>query len=121
MPSLTEYLERIGLEVQDRGYTDATGTIRSITKDEMLARGLWRRALGYEKEVKNTDGTMTHRVYPPDPKAQQFIFERREGKIIIAPEQDNQAKLLQDMSDVAKNSSNDIAQKVVDDSDSDTN
>ncbi len=120
MPSLTEYLTSIGSETHDASYVDDTGTIRIITKDERLAREVWKRALGYEENVDNGNGSMTHRVYPPDARAQTFIFERREGKVVTAPEPDRTGNLLDNVSDVARHNANSMARKAVDDSDNPT-
>ena len=66
--------------------------------------------------TENGDGTSSHRVIPPDPKAQQFIFERREGKF-VTPQSGKAASLLEKITDIAKNRANTFAQKAVDDSD----
>lgn len=114
MKRLSKYLEQIGHEIHDASYVDETGTIRPITRDEALAREIWKRALGYEQEVTNADGTVTHRVHSPDPKAQQFIFERREGKF-ITPIEERSITLLEKVSEIAKDRLNEVAKEVVDD------
>ena len=111
---LSDYLESIGKEIHDTTHTDASGTMRPITKDEALAREVWKRALGHEKETTNIDGVIQHRVYDPDPKMQQFIFERREGKM-VTPQEEKTAKLLDKVSEVAKNQVNAAAEQIVDD------
>ena len=114
--TLTDYLEKIGRETHDTGYIDATGTVRPIIKDETLARLIWRQALGYEEEIKNIDGTCSHRTYSPDPKMQQFLIERREGKN-VEPQEDRSASLLDKISELAKAQANAMAEKSVDDRD----
>lgn len=114
MRRLSDFLKMIGQEIHDRSYVDAEGTIRVITKDEQLAREVWKRALGYEEEVTNDDKTVTHRVFRPDPKAQQFIFERLEGKF-IEPQEEKGISLLDRISELAKSKSNEIAKQVIDD------
>jgi len=108
---LSDYLKTIGQEVHETSYVDATGTLRPITKDEALAREVWKRALGCEEEIKNEDGTATHRVFAPDPKAQQFIFERREGKIVILPDEGS-ITLLEKISELTKTRLNKIAEDI---------
>lgn len=120
MKRLVQYLEEIGQEIHDTAYVDADGALRPITKDEQLAREIWRRALGYEKEVKSSDGTATHRIFEPDAKAQQFIFERREGKYTI-PQEDTSMPLLERISEIAKINLNKIAEQSVDDRSIDNN
>ena len=116
MPKLSDYLKSIGLELHDRGYVDDEGTTRPITKDEQLAREVWRRALGHEQEIENTDGSVSHRVFPPDPKAQAFIFERREGKVII-PLDDGGATLLDKIAELTKSKLNKVAEEAASDRD----
>lgn len=111
---LTEYLETIGHEIHDRGHVDADGTIRPITKDEQLAREVWRCALGDEQETVNEDGSVSHRIFPPDKKMQQFIFERREGKI-VTPQEEQSITLLERISELARSQINAAADNVVED------
>ncbi len=73
---------------------------------------MWNQALGHEEEVTNADGTVTHRVFPPDPKAQQFIFERREGKF-VTPAEERSISLLEKISEIAKAGMNDMAQEAL--------
>lgn len=110
--SLSKLLEDIGAEIHDEGFADASGVIRPIIKDEALARQIWRRALGYEENIKNGDGTVTHRVYPADPKMQQFLIERREGKLVTPPDEKT-TSLLDRISELAKSQMNVAAEKVV--------
>ena len=120
---LGDYLEKIGCEIHDQSYTDAHGVIRPITRDEALARQIWKQALGYEEETTNADGMVVHRVYPPDPKMQQFLIERREGKAIVKSSDENEgASLLDKISELTKQKINDDAEKVIgNDSDTDGN
>lgn len=120
MPSmpLSEYLRIIGQETHDSAHVDAEGTMRSITKDEQLAREVWHRALGHEEEITNEDGSVTHRIFSPDPKAQAFIFERREGKV-VTPSEGKSITLLERISELAKSQINKIAEQSTDDRDSD--
>ncbi len=109
---LSKFLETIGQEIHNASHVDAEGTFRPITKDESLAREVWKRALGYEEETINADETVSHRKYPPDPKAQQFIFERREGKP-EAPIEGQDTSLLDGIGDIARNMMNKTADEVV--------
>ncbi len=113
---LTDYLRAIGLELHGAGYIDATGTIRPITNDEQLSREVWKRALGWEEKVVNDDGSINLRVHAPDPKAQEFIFERREGKF-VTPTEDRQTTLLERITDLSKSRINDIAESIAGDRD----
>jgi hypothetical protein len=114
MKRLSDYLKQIGHEIHDVAYADATGTIRPITRDEVLARKVWKRALGHEEEITNADGSVTHRVFQPDPKAQAFIFERREGKF-ITPQDEKTTTLLERISEIAKTQLNAVAEQSLND------
>lgn len=109
---LSKYLETIGHEIHDTAYQDEKGVNRPITRDEALARQIWKRALGYDEETINADGLPSHRKFPPDPKAQQFIFERREGKP-EAPIEGDDTTLLDNVSEIARNMMNRTAEEVV--------
>lgn len=115
---LSDYLRTIGLEIHDTSYADEDGALRPITRDEALAREVWKRALGYEEEMENADGVMQHRIHLPDPKAQQFIFERREGKIVV-PVDDNGISLVERITEITKAQVNKIAEQSIDDRDPD--
>ena len=118
--SLSKLLEEIGAESYEEGYVDRTGTkIRVITKDEALARQIWRRALGYEENIVNMDKTVTHKVHSPDPKMQQFIIERREGKFVQPPDEKT-ISLLDKISEIAKSQVNAAAEQTVEDDRNDT-
>ena len=112
MKRLTDFLEEIGHETYETGFIDEIGVTRSITKDEFLAREVWKRALGYVEDIKNKDGTGIHRVHLPDPKAQQFIFERREGKN-ITPQEEKLAGLVDKIEELTKTSLNAVAEDIV--------
>ena len=109
---LTEFLESIGQEIHETAYVDEKGVNRPITKDEQLAREVWKRALGCVETIENEDGTFSHRIFKPDPRAQQFIFERREGKP-EAPIEGQDTSLLDGISDIARNMMNKTAEEVV--------
>ena len=117
--SLSKLLEEIGAETYEIGYVDAAGVIRPITRDEQLARAIWRRAFGYEENIINVDKSVTHRVYPPDPKMQQFIIERREGKVVQPPDEKS-ITLLDKISDLVKQQVNTTAEQVVENDRNDT-
>lgn len=114
---LVQYLESIGQEIHEPEFVGTDGVIRPITKDEQLAREVWKRALGYEKESVNADGHSSHRVFDPDPKAQAFIFERREGKNAM-PDEDKGLSLLEKISDLALGEVNEMTEQVTTDGDS---
>lgn len=113
--SLSKLLEEIGQEIHEEGFVDAAGVIRPITKDEALARQIWRRALGYETNIVNLDKTVTHKIYPPDPKMQTFLIERREGKFVQPPDEKS-ISLLERIDGLIKQQLNATAEQVVNDS-----
>ena len=111
---LSKFLIDIGQELHEEGHSDGDNVIQPITKDEQLAREIWKRALGYTEEIKNSNGVAISRTYPPDPKAQQFIFERREGKFVTPPDS-NPITLLKKISELTISRVNDMADQIVDD------
>ena len=83
-----------------------------MTKDEVLARKIWEAALGHEEETA-IDDVIQHRVFPPEKWAQQFIFERREGKN-VTPQEQRAINLLERISEVATDQINKDAKHAVD-------
>ncbi len=78
---LVEWLERIGAETHDDVTIDDEGNFIARTRDEELARLIWKQALGYTREICDEHGAVIKKDFVrPDPKMQQFIIERREGK-----------------------------------------
>lgn len=106
---LSEFLKEIGQEVSNSTYVDEHCTIRSITKDEALAREIWKRALGYEEEIRISDTETRHRIFLPDAKAQEFIFERREGKAGM-PMDARTTTLLEKITELTKDNMNKMAE-----------
>ncbi len=112
MKKLSKYLESIGQELHETAYVDGKGVNCPITKDETLAREIWKRALGWVETIENEDKTFSHRVFKPDPRAQQFIFERREGKP-EAPIEGQDTSLLDDFGGIARDMMNKSAEEIV--------
>lgn len=111
--TLSDWLEKIGQEIFVEGALP-DGTVLARTKDEQLARLIWDRALGQEVRVEHEDGTMSVDLMRPDAKAQQFIFERREGKF-VQPVDDKSLTPLDRIDDMIKDEMNDAAKAAVDD------
>lgn len=53
----------------------------TLTKEEVLAALVWKEALGYTEKVKNAKGIMEDRIVKPAAWAQQYIYERLDGKV----------------------------------------
>ena len=119
MKTLVEWLKEIGEEQYECGIPEPDGTIRVITNDEQLARQIWQRALGYVKNTVQEDRSIAHREILPDPKAQQFIIERREGKYVDPIGDKNPMKALEKINDAIQGQLNTLTEAIVDDSNSD--
>jgi len=113
--TLSAYLKQIGLEHYASAHVGEDGCITQITNDEMLARRIWARAHGWRQDVRDENGHLTGVIdHPPDPKAQEFIFERREGKSVVQVDKKT-ADLLDKISELAKIDANDMAEQSVND------
>lgn len=69
-----------------------------ISREEMLARRLWDRALGWTEKVKRTDdfgNTGTAEIeHPPERWAMEYLWDRREGRVAQAtPKTDDTGRL----------------------------
>jgi len=116
--SLSEWLEQIGQEMFIEGLRP-DGTVIQRSNDEQLARLIWDRAIGVQTETKHEDGSISVNVANPDARAQQFIFERREGKSVVPPE-DTGLTPLDRVSEMVANDLNDAAEDAIDDDDDST-
>jgi hypothetical protein len=91
---LTNHLRTFAADIEDTFINDE-GEAVLVTKAEMLAKRVWQAALGWVEEiVEETDvpgKTKTKKVYhKPAAWAQQFIWERFEGKAPAALPDDQQ-------------------------------
>ena len=110
---LVEWLEKIGTETHEDVSIDDDGNIITRTKDEELARLIWKQALGYTREILDENGSVIKRDFvKPDPKMQQFIIERREGKC-PAVEGDGGMTATDKILGQTKESLNDMAEQAV--------
>lgn len=114
--ALVDWLDQIGQEIFIEPTLLPDGTVTSRTNDEQLARLIWRRALGYREIIEHPDGTKEFRNHFPDAKAQQFIFERREGKFTTAQE-GKSISPLDRISELIKSELNKTAHMIVDEQD----
>lgn len=73
---LTEELRKLATEAID--IRPDTGD--PITREQKLAEMIWRQALGWSEKVRDINGDLVDKVYPPVAWCQQFLYERMEGK-----------------------------------------
>lgn len=55
-----------------------------VTREQALASLIWKQALGWTEETRDDNGTLKKTVHPPVAWAQQYLFERMEGKAPVA-------------------------------------
>jgi hypothetical protein len=55
-----------------------------ITRETRLATLIWNQALGWVEKKRDDEGNLKEIVHPPVAWAQQYVFERLEGKIAQA-------------------------------------
>lgn len=103
--ALRNELDRLKSEVYMR---DSEGN--EITRAMVLAKLIWDAALGYVSEHRDELGKLVKKVVPPQPWAQQYLFERLEGKATPqAVEVDTAVKASDRVRDLAKDRLNKIA------------
>jgi len=84
-----------------------------ITRYEKLAKLIWDQALGYTEKVRDDEGNLKEIVHKPVAWAQQYVFERLEGKAIMAvAEEDGRIKAAEKVRDLAKDRINKLAGKM---------
>jgi type III secretory pathway component EscU len=98
---LSKYLRSLALDmetVNDEG--------DPVTKAAALAKFVWQAALGYRTvDVKN--GSVI--VHEPDWRAIELLYNRIEGKVPVAPPEDNSQSLADKVSDLGKARANSLA------------
>lgn len=86
----------------------------AFTKNERLAELIVKQALGYTEKVRDEMGTEVTKTHPPVAWAQQFIFERVEGKSpVAAPDNDGAMKAADKVRQLSKDRVNALAAKIV--------
>lgn len=55
-----------------------------VTREEQLAQLIWNQALGWNEKKRDENGTLQEIWHPPVAWAQQYLFERIEGKAQVA-------------------------------------
>ena len=94
---LSKFLRQIGREQTEvEGNDPETGRVRIITKAEMLARTMWKLALGWTEETTEEDVASGKkkkivRQHKPDNAMIALIYDRLEGKT-ASPESDKGKK-----------------------------
>lgn len=73
--ALTQELKKLAQQVVE---TDEGG--EALTREQKLARMIWEQALGWVEKTRGDDGKVKEVYQPPVAWAQQFVFERIEGK-----------------------------------------
>ena len=81
--ALTAELRKLAAEIHS---IDEDGN--PITNEQKLAHALWNEALGWTEELKDEKGNLKENYHPPAAWAQQFIYERLEGKVAPATVED---------------------------------
>lgn len=104
--ALTRELRKLAVEFID---TEPDGT--PITREQKLAKMIWDLALGHTEKVRDENGTMQERYFPPVAWAQQFLFERVEGKAAqAAPEEGDRIKAVDKVRELSRQRLNKLAE-----------
>jgi hypothetical protein len=77
--ALTSELRKLASQPVD---VEPDGT--PITREAKLAALIWRQALGWTERVRDVEGNLVEKTYPPVAWAQQYLYERLEGKVAQA-------------------------------------
>lgn len=59
-----------------------------VTREQALAELIWKQALGWEELTRDAEGNAKRVQHPPVAWAQQYLFERMEGKAPQATTED---------------------------------
>src|SRR5690348_11146241 len=103
--ALTSELRKLASQVHDV-LPDGT----QVTREEMLAELIWKQALGWSETTQDEEGNDKKIVHKPVAWAQQYIFERLEGKAIpVQPDNEGGIKAADKVRDLAKQRLNALA------------
>jgi len=80
---LTTQLKMVAMECDT---IDVSGDL--ISNAEVLARMIWKKALGYEEQVESADGKQYTKSHTAAAWAIQLLLERLEGKVASVAETD---------------------------------
>lgn len=104
--ALTHHLRLLAREVHDVSKKNGD----PITRAEALAKLLWDKALGYESQERNDMGAVVTVTHRPESWAIQLLYDRLEGRVPNAPEEDNdRPRALENLRRVARERANAIA------------
>lgn len=81
--ALTNELKKLAGEV-----VSVTDDGTPITREQQLADMIWKQALGWEETTRDALGNLQKIRHPPVAWAQQYLFERMEGKAPQAQTED---------------------------------
>lgn len=76
---LSEELAKLAKEAHT--ITD-DGTV--VTREQALADLIWKQALGWKEKVRDEEGNLKEVSHPPVAWAQQYVYERCDGKAPMA-------------------------------------
>jgi hypothetical protein len=105
--ALTAELRKLAAEVHT-----VTNDGTPVTREQRLGELIWQQALGWTEESRDDNGTMKKVVHLPVAWAQQYLFERLEGKAPVAvAENDGGMKAADKVRSLAKDRVNALAAK----------
>lgn len=103
--ALTKELKKLAVEVVEM---DEGGS--PLTREQVLARMIWRQALGWTEVVRDDNGNKKEIKYPPVAWCQQFLFERVEGKAApVQAEAGQKITAAEKVSELARERANKLA------------
>jgi hypothetical protein len=104
--ALTNHLRQLAAEVVEV-LPDGT----QVTRNEKLAELIWKQALGFAEEIKDEWGNTKTVTHKPVSWAQQYLYERIDGKApIAAPESQSGVRASDRVRDLARNRLNALAE-----------
>ena len=104
---LSKYLRSLALDMET---VDDNGD--PVTRAAVLARFVWKAALGY-KDVDPKTGSII--LHEPDWRAIELLYNRIEGKIPVAVVEDQARSLTEKVSDLGKARINSMAKAAAED------
>jgi hypothetical protein len=77
---LSKFIRQIAEETEFVKGENPSEDDRMVAKAELLARSLWRQALGWEELIVTEDGAAKKVIHLPDAKIAFLLMDRMEGR-----------------------------------------
>ena len=111
---LTDHIRELLAEASEVMEEGDNGEIKCLTKGEVLADLIVKRALGYRKTTRTDEGEEKTEEFPPERWAIELVWDRVEGKTPQAVQEDDRSlRVAERVSDLSKKRLNKMTERLL--------